>query len=99
MANYIFTNKAVEDLSEIWDYTFEVWSEAQADKYYRLLLDACRDLADSHSSGKSYPEISETLLGYRIGQHIIFYRAHTKSKIEVVRILHARMDLTRRTEE
>ncbi|PIX07572.1 MAG: type II toxin-antitoxin system RelE/ParE family toxin, partial [Flavobacteriales bacterium CG_4_8_14_3_um_filter_35_10] len=26
MAEYKLTNKAVEDLSKIWDYTFEVWS-------------------------------------------------------------------------
>lgn len=99
MANYILTNKAVEDLSKIWDYTFEVWSEAQADRYYHLLLDACQDLADSHSHGKSYLEIDEAILGYKIGQHIIFYRVHTKSKIEVVRILHTSMDLKTRMKE
>ena len=33
MAKYHLTNKAVDDLSEIWDYTYEVWSENQADKY------------------------------------------------------------------
>lgn len=33
MPKYILTNKAVEDLSTIWNYTFEVWSETQADKY------------------------------------------------------------------
>lgn len=43
MAKYILTNKAVEDLSEIWDYTFEVWSEAQADQYYYILLDSCKN--------------------------------------------------------
>lgn len=46
MASYILTNKAVEDLSKIWDYTFEVWSEVMADKYYTMLLDSCQDLAD-----------------------------------------------------
>ncbi len=38
MAKYKLTNKAVEDLSKIWDYTFEVWSEQQADKYYDGLI-------------------------------------------------------------
>ena len=41
MANYKLTNKAVEDLAKIWDYTFEKWSEQQADKYYALLIDSC----------------------------------------------------------
>jgi len=31
MAKYELTNKAVEDLSKIWEYTFEVWSEKQTD--------------------------------------------------------------------
>lgn len=34
MCNYFLTKKAIEDLSKIWDYIFEVWSESQADKYY-----------------------------------------------------------------
>ena len=38
MAEYKLTNKAVEDLNDIWEYTIEKWSEEQADKYYNLLL-------------------------------------------------------------
>lgn len=30
MAKYKLTNKAVEDLNGIWDYTAYKWSEAQA---------------------------------------------------------------------
>jgi toxin ParE1/3/4 len=32
MAKYILINKAVEDLTKIWDYTYKVWSQSQADK-------------------------------------------------------------------
>ena len=38
MAGYSFTNKAVNDLSDIWNYTRDSWSEKQADKYYTMLL-------------------------------------------------------------
>lgn len=38
MAKYKLTNEAVEDLTKIWDYTFEKWSEKQADTYYSLFL-------------------------------------------------------------
>jgi hypothetical protein len=31
MARYKLTNKAVEDLTQIWNYTFNKWSENQAD--------------------------------------------------------------------
>jgi toxin ParE1/3/4 len=98
MANYIFTNKAVEDLSIIWDYTFEVWSETQADRYYHMLLNCCQDLADNKITGKYYPEINKEILGVRTGQHIIFYRK-LKSRIEIVRILHSRMDLKNRLQD
>ena len=29
-----YSNKAVEDLSSIWEYTLSEWSETQADEYY-----------------------------------------------------------------
>lgn len=93
MGNYILTNKAVEDLSKIWDYTVEVWSEKQADKYYFMLLDFCQELADEKVIGKNYHEVDERILGFKIGQHIIFYRAMKDNKIEIARILHVRMDL------
>ena len=38
MAEYRLTNQAVEDLNEIWNYTFDEWSEEQADKYYEMLI-------------------------------------------------------------
>ena len=47
MAKYRFTNKAVDDLSDIWNYTFENWSENQADKYYEMLINFCKEIAES----------------------------------------------------
>jgi toxin ParE1/3/4 len=57
MARYTLTNKAVLDLSEIWEYTVATWSERQADKYYFMLLDTCQELADGKVTGKNYLEI------------------------------------------
>jgi toxin ParE1/3/4 len=33
MAKVILRKKAIDDLNDIWDYTFEKWSAKQADKY------------------------------------------------------------------
>lgn len=99
MAKYILTNKALEDLSKIWIYTFEVWSEAQADKYYNMILDSCEELGSKKIAGKPYAEVHNDILGYRIGQHIIFYRHIKREKIEVTRILHSRMDLRNKLQE
>ncbi len=93
MAKYFLTNKAVDDLSEIWNYTYEIWSENQADKYYHELLSDCRELAENQTFGKNYDEITTTIFGYQSGQHLIFYRILNVSEIEIIRILHARMDL------
>lgn len=96
MAKYILTNRAVEDLAEIWGYTFEEWSEKQADTYYDMLLSNCKSIAENPSLGKKYNEIIENLFGFRTNRHIIFYRQITKNEIEITRILHERMDLENR---
>lgn len=54
MANYRLTKKAVEDLSKIWDYTYEAWSENQAEKYFFELLEDCQLLAENQNLGKKY---------------------------------------------
>jgi len=96
MAKYYFTNKAVEDLADIWNYTFENWSERQADKYYELLIMTCATLANEPNLGKPYNILSEGILGYKIKKHIIFYEIFSKNEIYVIRILHGKMDLKNR---
>ncbi len=93
MAKYYLTNKAVDDLSEIWNYTIETWFEIQAEKYYGLLIASCDDLANNPELGKNYDIISKEVLGFKSGEHIIFYSIISKNEIEVKRILHGRMDL------
>ena len=99
MAKYRFTNKAVEDLENIWHYMVETWSEKQADLYYEMLINFCQSLADNTAFGKKYDEIAEDLYGFRANKHIIFYRATTQKEIEIIRILHGRMDLKNRISE
>ncbi|MCB9255572.1 MAG: type II toxin-antitoxin system RelE/ParE family toxin [Chitinophagales bacterium] len=99
MAKYKLTNKAVDDLSKIWEYTFEVWSENQADLYYLELLSSCEEIAKNPDLGQKYEGISEHLLGLRSNRHIIFYRTLNSDYIEITRILHGRMDLKNRIKE
>ncbi|MCB9202610.1 MAG: type II toxin-antitoxin system RelE/ParE family toxin [Flavobacteriales bacterium] len=99
MAKVILRQEAFNDLNNIWDYTFEEWSEKQADKYYATLKFACMQIGENPELGKKYDEISKNLLGFRTGKHIIFYHIITKNEIEVIRILHERMDLKNRMTE
>ena len=99
MAELSLSKKAVQDLSKIWDYTCEAWSENQADKYYDLLIEACHEIAKSPEIGNNYDEIEKDILGCRVGKHIIFYRKIKPTDILVLRILHESMDLKNRIEE
>jgi len=93
MVKFYLTNKAVEDLGDIWNYTVETWSENQAEIYYSLLIDSCQELANKPNQGKSYDAVERNVLGFKTGQHVIFYRVVTETEIEVVRILHGMMDI------
>lgn len=93
MAKLILRQEAINDLSDIWEYTSETWFENQADKYYQAIKSACTDISNNPKIGKAYNEVSSKVLGYSINKHIIFYHEISQEEIEVVRILHERMDL------
>ena len=99
MPDFKLTNQAVKDLSSIWEYTFEYWSEYQADKYYKMLISNCRKIADNPDIGKYYDGILDELLGVKAERHIIFYRNLDKEFVEITRILHEKMDLKNRISE
>ena len=99
MYKYFLSNKAIDDLSKIWDNTYEVWSENQADRYYYELLANCQQLAENQNLGRKYTEIDMETNGYKSGQHIIFYRIINEVEIEIIRFLHSRMDLKNRIQE
>ena len=99
MAKVILRQEAIDDLNIIWAYTFEEWSEKQADKYYAALEFACMQIGKNPEIGKEYDGINSNLLRLRTGKHIIFYQVISKEEIEVIRILHERMDLKSRLNE
>lgn len=86
-------------MNDIWDYTFATWSENQADKYYVSIKRACKEIGKNPISGKEYPEISKNLLGLNSVRHIIFYQLISENEVEIIRILHERMDLKTRLTE
>ncbi len=99
MAKYYLTNKAVEDLANIWNYSIDAWSEQQADSYYSQLIESCQKLAANPKLGKNYPRIQKSLLGFHVNKHIVFYRIISDDVIEITRILHEMMDLKTRLEK
>ncbi len=99
MSKYLLTNRAVKDLSDIWNYTFDTWSEKQADKYYKEILKQCSILAKNPERGKKYFNLIDNLRGAKINKHIVFFRELENNVIEIERILHERMDLKTKLSE
>ena len=88
-----FTKKAIVDLTNIWYFTLNNWSEKQADIYYHELKNQCLNLIHNPKKGKSYFDLADELRGIKIKKHIIFYQITYNNNIEITRILHIRMDL------
>jgi toxin ParE1/3/4 len=93
MAKVILRQEAIDDLNEIWQYTFNEWSEVQADKYYATIKFHCLQIGKNPKLGREFPEIAEKLFGLNSGKHIIFYQILEENDVEIIIILHERMDL------
>ncbi|MFG1283697.1 type II toxin-antitoxin system RelE/ParE family toxin [Xanthobacter autotrophicus] len=89
------TPKAREDLDAIWTYSLQTWGRARAETYVRLLGKAFDDLARGVSLGRSADEVRSGYFRHSVGSHVVFYRYPDTHVLEVVRILHQRMDIPR----
>jgi toxin ParE1/3/4 len=89
---YLITKKAVADLDEIWLYTVEKWSVAQADRYYSLIFDEIDNICGHPASGKSMDHIRKGYRASKVKSHLLFYRLADET-VEIIRILHERMDI------
>ncbi|MHC8948258.1 type II toxin-antitoxin system RelE/ParE family toxin [Sphingobacterium hungaricum] len=98
--NYQISKAAILDIQKIWDYTYEMWSIEQADYYLNLIVNEIEYLALNPLSGKNYSDILEGYFRSKVKMHYIFYRISTsENMIEVVRVLHQRMDVISRLNE
>jgi toxin ParE1/3/4 len=95
LTGYLVTPRARRDLGEIWDYSAEQWGTAQADRYVRLITSACTALAAGRVNGRSAEAIRRGYFRHTAGSHVLFYRIRKRGGIEIVRIMHQRMDLAR----
>jgi toxin ParE1/3/4 len=93
--SFAISKKAVSDLEEIWLYTVEKWSVEQADRYYNLIVDEINYICKNINSGKPMEHVRKGYRASKVKSHIIFYRI-LNNTVEVIRILHERMDIENR---
>ena len=93
MAGPLFTPRAERDLEEIWAYSAEHWSTAQADGYLREIFAVADDLAGGRRKGRPVAVRS----GYyklAVGSHVVYFQL-VDDTVLIIRILHQRMDIDR----
>ncbi len=95
MTDYALSPRARSDLSDIWDYSAKHWGRDRADRYVRQIIYVCVDLASGQRRGRSAELIRVGYFKFTAGSHVLFYRIGTKGRIEVIRVLHQRMDAER----
>ncbi len=95
MTTYRLSPRARADLGGIWDHTAERWGEGQAERYLRQIAEACADLASGRRRGAGAGAVRPGYFRHPVGSHVLFYRLGRDGGIEVMRILHKRMDVGR----
>ena len=91
----VFHENSIEDLEEIWLYTFQTWSIEQADRYHSLIYNEIDFLANKPESGKDLNHVRKGYRSSKVKSHYIFYK-YSSTEIEIVRILHENMDIPNR---
>ena len=92
---YVISKKAVADLEGIWLYTVEKWFVNQADRFYNLIVDEINFICKNNNAGKSMEHIRKGYRASKVKSHLIFYRI-LNNTVEIIRILHERMDIENR---
>ena len=89
---YNLTPRAKEDLRGIWRYSFEIWGEAQADKYVTEIYTRFSWLAERPQIGKHRPDIEDGYHCFPQGSHLIFYLVRD-GHIDIIGVPHKEMDV------
>ena len=93
---YRISQQAIEDLDKIWMYILNKWSKKQVDRYYDVIMTEIDFISDNYQVGKSAEQTRKNYRVTKIKSHLIFYRKVENEIVEIVRILHQRMDIKKR---
>jgi toxin ParE1/3/4 len=88
------TDRAKDDLLELWHTIASNRDERTADRFTAKILDKCQSYAQFPESGPLRVEISLGLRSFPVAPYVVFYRPY-EDTILVVRILHGHRDVKR----
>ena len=96
MANFRIKAAAKTDLKGIAKFTEKTWRRKQRNKYIAEFDHAFHQLAENNELGKSCDYIRTGYRCFPIGSHIIFYKVADRRNVDIIRVLHKRMDVSSR---
>ena len=92
MSGFILSAKAQADLGQIWDYTLKKWDQDQAESYIRDIQNAISGLVAGTKTSQPIDDIRPGYKKAAVGSHLLFFKIEDTGIINIVRILHQRMD-------
>jgi toxin ParE1/3/4 len=93
MNTFILTNAAIRDLKDIASFTEKRWGKSKRNSYLRQLNDSFHLISESPEIGKSCDYIKYGYRKIQSNSHIIFYKIKLDKSVEIIRILHERMNI------
>lgn len=86
---------AREDLKDIGRHTQQNWGIGQRNSYLRAFAAMFDDMRDGVTTGRQRSDIRPGIMSCRCNRHVIFFRRDAAGTVEILRILHQRMDFQR----
>lgn len=96
MAHFRIKAAAKADLKGIAKFTEKTWGREQRNKYLTEFDRAFHQLAENSELGKACDHIRTGYRAFPVGSHIIFYNISARHSVDIIRVLHKRMDVTSR---
>lgn len=93
MRKFKLSAAADADMRNIAAHTLRQWGQPQRDAYIRELFEAFGRLAETPPIATRVDAIREGYKKFPQGSHVIFFRESENHGIEIIRVLHKRMDV------
>ncbi|MEE4249965.1 MAG: type II toxin-antitoxin system RelE/ParE family toxin [Alcanivoracaceae bacterium] len=84
---------ADSDLRKIAEETLQRWGEDQRDSYIAEIFEAFERLSATPDIAMQLDGVRKGYRKFPQGSHIIFFRKSAFQSIEIIRVLHKRMDV------
>ena len=95
MSAFRLTRLAEADIDSIGEHALETWGAEQARSYLADLDLAFTDLSTHPHMGRKRDDLRGAPWVHRCGSHLIFFRRTLSGPVDILRILHDRMDSDR----